>query len=314
MWLYLVRRLGLALAIVAVAVTVLFSMIHMVPGDPASVMLGPRATPELREALRLRLGLDQPFVVQIGSFFLSVLRGDLGTDIVRDQPVADIVLRQLPYTVVLVLAAIGWAALVGIPLGCFSALYRNSLADKLVAVLSVSFIAIPYFVVSIYALLLFAVTLRWFPAIGVGEPGDLASQARHLVLPAFAVGLSWVGYIARMVRASMIEVLSENHVRTARAFGLSEWRIVFSYALPIAVLPTVTILGVGIGYFLSSAVFAEIVFSRPGIGSLIYEAVGQRNYPVVMGGVLVTTVLFVVSTTLADLINAALDPRIREKL
>jgi peptide/nickel transport system permease protein len=313
-WLYLVRRLGLALAIVAVAVTVLFSMIHMVPGDPASVMLGPRATPELREALRLRLGLDQPFVVQIGSFFLSVLRGDLGTDIVRDQPVADIVLRQLPYTVVLVLAAIGWAALVGIPLGCFSALYRNSLADKLVAVLSVSFIAIPYFVVSIYALLLFAVTLRWFPAIGVGEPGDLASQARHLVLPAFAVGLSWVGYIARMVRASMIEVLGENHVRTARAFGLSEWRIVFSYALPIAVLPTVTILGVGIGYLLSSAVFAEIVFSRPGIGSLIYEAVGQRNYPVVMGGVLITTVLFVVSTTLADLINAALDPRMREKL
>jgi peptide/nickel transport system permease protein len=313
-WLYLVRRLGLALAIVAVAVTVLFSMIHMVPGDPASVMLGPRATPELREALRLRLGLDQPFVVQIGSFFLSVLRGDLGTDIVRDQPVADIVLRQLPYTVVLVLAAIGWAALVGIPLGCFSALYRNSLADKLVAVLSVSFIAIPYFVVSIYALLLFAVTLRWFPAIGVGEPGDLASQARHLVLPAFAVGLSWVGYIARMVRASMIEVLGENHVRTARAFGLSEWRIVFSYALPIAVLPTVTILGVGIGYLLSSAVFAEIVFSRPGIGSLIYEAVGQCNYPVVMGGVLITTVLLVVSTTLADLINAALDPRMREKL
>lgn len=314
MWLYLIRRLGLALAIVAVAVTLLFSMIHMVPGDPASVMLGPRATPELREALRLRLGLDQPFVVQIGSFFLSVLRGDLGIDIVRDQPVADIVLRQLPYTVVLVLAAIGWAALVGIPLGCFSAIYRNTLADKLVAVLSVSFIAIPYFVVSIYALLIFAVTLRWFPAIGVGEPGDLASQARHLVLPAFAVGLSWVGYIARMVRASMIEVLAENHVRTARAFGLSEWRIVFRYALPIAVLPTVTILGVGIGYLLSSAVFAEIVFSRPGIGSLIYESVGQRNYPVVMGGVLVTTVLFVVSTTIADLINAVLDPRIREKL
>ncbi len=314
MWLYLFRRTGLAIAIVAVAVTMLFTMIHMVPGDPASVMLGPRATPELREALRLRLGLDQPFAVQVGSFFASVLRGDLGTDIDRDQPVADIVLRQLPYTVVLVLAAIGWAALVGIPLGCFSAIYRNTLADKLVAVLSVSFIAIPYFVVSIYALLIFAVTLRWFPAIGVGEPGDFASQARHLVLPAFAVGLSWVGYIARMVRASMIEVLAENHVRTARAFGLSEWRIVFSYALPIAVLPTVTILGVGIGYLLSSAVFAEIVFSRPGIGSLIYESVGQRNYPVVMGGVLITTVLFVVSTTIADLINAALDPRMREKL
>jgi peptide/nickel transport system permease protein len=314
MWLYLVRRIGLAIAIVAVAVTMLYTMIHMVPGDPASIMLGPRATPELREALRVRLGLDDPFIVQVGTFFMNVLRGDLGIDIVRDQPVTNIVLGQLPYTIVLVLAAIGWAAMVGVPLGCFSAIYRDTFADRIVAVLSVSFIAIPYFVISIYALLIFAVWLRWFPAIGVGEPGDLGGQIRHLVLPAFAVGLSWVGYIARMVRASMLEVLGENHVRTARAYGLSEWRIVFRYALPIAVLPTVTILGVGIGYLLSSAVFAEIVFSRPGIGSLIYESVGQRNYPVVMGGVLVTTVLFVVSTTLADLINAALDPRIREKL
>lgn len=314
MWLYLVRRIGLAIAIVAVAVTMLYSMIHMVPGDPASIMLGPRATPELREAIRERLGLDDPFIVQVGSFFANVLRGDLGIDIVRNRPVTQIVLGQLPYTIALVIAAIGWAALVGIPLGCFSAIFRDSFADRIVAVLSVSFIAVPYFVVSIYSLLVFAVALQWFPAIGVGEPGDLLDQAHHLVLPAFAVGLSWVGYIARMVRASMLEVLGENHVKTARAYGISEWRIVFRYALPIAVLPTVTILGVGIGYLLSSAVFAEIVFSRPGIGSLIYESVGQRNYPVVMGGVLVTTVLFVVSTTLADLINAALDPRMREKL
>jgi peptide/nickel transport system permease protein len=314
MWLYLVRRIGLAIAIVAVAVTMLFTMIHLVPGDPASILLGPRATPEIREALRIRMGLDEPLIVQVGTFFMNVLTGDLGMDIVRNQPVSRIVLGHLPYTVVLVLASIGWAALVGIPLGCFSAIRRDSVADKLIAILSVSFIAIPYFVVSIYALLIFAVSLQWFPAIGVGEPGNIASQARHLVLPAFAVGLSWVGYIARMVRASMLEVLGENHIRTARAFGLSEWRITFRYALPIAVLPTVTILGVGIGYLISSAVFAEIVFSRPGIGSLIYEAVGQRNYPLVMGGVLVTTALFVVSTTLADLINAALDPRSREKL
>jgi len=311
---YLVKRIGLAIAIVAVAVTTLFAMIHMVPGDPASVILGPRATPELREAVRLRLGLDDPFIVQIGTFFGNVLRGDLGTDLVRDRPVAEIVLNQLPNTVVLILAAIGWAALLGIPLGSYSAIRRNSIADRIIAVLSVSFIAVPYFVVSIYTLLIFAVELRWFPAIGIGEPGNLADQAWHLVLPAFAVGLSWVGYIARMVRASMLEVLGENHIRTARAFGLSEARIVFRYALPIAVLPTVTILGVGIGYLVSSAVFAEIVFSRPGIGSLLYEAVGQRNYPLVMGGVLVTTILFVISTTIADLINAALDPRSREKM
>lgn len=311
---YLVKRIGLAIAIVAVAVTTLFAMIHMVPGDPASVILGPRATPELREAVRVRLGLDDPFIVQIGTFFGNVLRGDLGVDLVRDRPVTEIVLNQLPNTVVLILAAIGWAALLGIPLGSYSAIRRNSIADRIIAVLSVSFIAVPYFVVSIYTLLIFAVELRWFPAIGIGEPGNLADQAWHLVLPAFAVGLSWVGYIARMVRASMLEVLGENHIRTARAFGLSEARIVFRYALPIAVLPTVTILGVGIGYLVSSAVFAEIVFSRPGIGSLLYEAVGQRNYPLVMGGVLVTTILFVISTTIADLINAALDPRSREKM
>lgn len=311
---YLVKRLGLAIAIVAVAVTTLFAMIHMVPGDPASVILGPRATPELREALRLRLGLDDPFIVQIGTFFANVLTGDLGIDLVRDKPVAEIVLNQLPNTVILILAAIGWAALLGIPLGSYSAIRRNSIADRIIAVFSVSFIAVPYFVVSIYTLLIFAVELRWFPAIGIGEPGNLADQLWHLVLPAFAVGLSWVGYIARMVRASMLEVLGENHIRTARAFGLSEARIVFRYALPIAVLPTVTILGVGIGYLVSSAVFAEIVFSRPGIGSLLYEAVGQRNYPLVMGGVLVTTILFVISTTIADLINAALDPRSREKM
>src|SRR5690625_496110 len=311
---YLVKRIGLAIAIVAVAVTTLFAMIHMVPGDPASVILGPRATPELREAVRLRLGLDDPFIVQIGTFFGYALRADIATALVRHRPVAEIVLNQLPNTVVLILAATGWAALLGIPLGSYSAIRRNSIADRIIAVLSVSFIAVPYFVVSIYTLLIFAVELRWFPAIGIGEPGNLADQAWHLVLPAFAVGLSWVGYIARMVRASLLEVLGETHIRTARAFGLSEARIVFRYALPIAVLPTVTILGVGIGYLVSSAVFAALVFSCPGIGSLLYEAVGQRNYPLVMGGVLVTTILFVISTTIADLINAALDPRSRERM
>lgn len=314
MWVFLVRRSLLGVVIVAVAVTLLYTMIHMVPGDPASVILGPRATPELREALHQRLGLDRPFVVQIATFFGNVLQGDLGIDIVRDQPVVDIVFGQLPYTVILVLASVGWAALIGIPLGCYSAIRRNSLADRIVAVLSVSAIAIPSFVVSIYALLIFAVALGWLPSMGVGEAGDPLSQAYHLILPAFAVGIGWVGYIARMVRASMLEVLGENHIRMARAFGLPERQIVFSYALPIAVLPTITILGVGIGHLLSSAVFAEIVFSRPGIGSLIYESVGQRNYPVVMGSVLMTTVLFVVSTTLADLLNALLDPRAREKL
>jgi peptide/nickel transport system permease protein len=211
-----------------------------------------------------------------------------------------------------VLAAIGSATLLGIPLGCFSAIKRNSLLDRLTAVMSVGFIAIPSFVIALYLLLLFAVKWRWFPAMGAGASGDIADQARHLVLPATALGLGWVGYIARLVRATMLEVMEENHIRTARAFGLPERTIIVHYALRIAILPTVTILGLGVGTMLSGALFAEIVFSRPGIGKLLHEAVMTRNYPVVMGSVLVTTAFFVLSTLVSDIINAALDPRLRE--
>jgi peptide/nickel transport system permease protein len=203
---------------------------------------------------------------------------------------------------------------IGIPLGCYSAIRRNSFIDKLTGVLSVGTIAIPSFVIALYALLIFAVHLQWLPAIGAGTDGDLLSQGEHLIMPAFAIGVGWVGYLARLVRASMLEVLGEHHVRTARAFGLPERVIIFRYALKLAILPTIALLGVGIGYLLSSAVFAEIVFARPGIGKLIYDSVLTRNYPIVMGSVLMTTILFVLCTMIADIVNASLDPRIREKL
>jgi peptide/nickel transport system permease protein len=302
----------LALLILFLAVTLLFGMIHMMPGDPASVILGPKASPELKAELSQRMGLDQPLLAQLGRFYSELARGDLGLDVFTDRPVAVIVWEQLPYTLALVLAAIGGATLLGIPLGCFSAIKRNSLLDRVTAVLSVSFIAIPSFVVALYLLLWLAVKWRWFPAIGAGASGDLGDQFWHLVLPALALGLGWVGYIARMVRASMLEVMEENHIRTARAFGLPERSIIVHYALRIAVLPTVTILGLGIGSMLSGALFAEIVFSRPGIGKLLYEAVMTRNYPVVMGSVVVTTGFFVLSTLVADIVNAALDPRLRD--
>ena len=314
MLIYLLKRIGLAVLIVVLAVTLLYSMIHMVPGDPVSIILGPRATPEMKQALTERMGLDQPFAVQIVRFFADVARGDLGIDVFSNRPVSTIVFEQLPHTLVLIITAILWSAAVGIPLGCYSALHRNTLIDKITAVLSVSVIAVPSFVVALYALLLFAVELQWFPAVGAGEPGDLADQARHLVLPALALGLAWVGYIARLVRASMLEVMGENHIRTARAFGLPERTIIFRYALRLSILPTITVIGVGIGYLLSAALFAEIVFARPGIGKLLYDSVTTRNYPVVMGSVLVTTVLFVISTTLSDLANALLDPRVRSSL
>ncbi len=314
MWVYFLKRLGLSLAIIAVAMSILFVITHMIPGDPVSVALGPRATTSMKEDYRARMGIDLPVYIQYGRFVSNVLRGNLGQDVFSGLSVLDIVKRQLPYTVILVCVAIGWSATLGIILGCFSAVRRNSILDRIIGVITVGAIAIPSFVVSLYALLIFAVTLRVLPALGAGESGDIVDQLRHLVLPGFALGLGWVGYIARLVRASMLEVMGENFIRAARAYGLPERAIIARYALKIAIIPTVTLLGVGIGNMLSGALFAEIVFARPGIGKLIYDMVLMRNYPVVQGAVLVTTALFVVSALIADMINSALDPRVRASL
>ena len=247
-------------------------------------------------------------------FLGNILKGDLGMDVISNRTVTSIVFGQLPYTLWLIFSAIFGAMLIGIPLGCYSALHRNTLADRISGVISVACITAPSFVVALYSLLIFAVTLQWFPSIGAGEKGDFFDQLAHLVLPAFAIGLAWVGYLSRLVRASMLEVMGENHIRTARAYGLTEATIIYRYALKIAILPTVTVIGVGMGFLISAAVLTEIVFARPGLGKLIIESITSRNYPVVMGSVLISTVLFVISTTLSDLINAYLDPRIRANL
>lgn len=314
MFLYAVKRLGLAVVIVSVAMLLLFSLIYLIPGDPAAVALGPRATESLREALRVKMGLDQPVWVQFWNFFVNAWQGDLGREVLSERAVATVVMEQLPYTLALIAGGMVWSVALGIPLGCWAAVKRGSAADRVVGALSVAVIAVPSFVVAIYALLIFSVSLRWLPAIGAGEPGNFRDQMSHLILPSLAVGLGWVGYIARMVRASMLEVLKAPHIRTARAFGLPERRITYRYALTIAILPTVTLLGIGIGQMLSSAVFAEIVFARPGVGKLVYDAILTRNYPLVTGAVLVTTVLFVLINLTADLVIGALDPRVRSRL
>ena len=314
MWIYTLRRIGLAVLIISVAMALLFGMIYLVPGDPASIALGPRATPEMKAALKIKMGLDQPLPIQFFRFFRNVLQGDLGIDVWSNRSVTTIVLEQLPHTLMLAALGLGWAVFIGIPMGCYSAIRRNSVLDKVTGIFSVSMIAIPSFVVAIYSLLVFAVWLRWLPAIGAGEPDDPVDQFRHLLLPSLAIGLGWVGYLARLVRASMLEVLGENYIRTARAFGLPDRVIVYRYALKLAILPTVSLLGVGIGNLLSGAVFAEIVFARPGIGKLIFDAVITRNYPVVMGSVLVTIGLFVTATLISDLVAAWLDPRVRASL
>ena len=311
---YVIKRIGLAIVIAVLSVTLLFIIIQLIPGDPARTILGPRATPEMIASIRERMGLDKPLPIQILIFFTNMLRGDLGVDIFSNRSVTTVVFNQFPYTLALIAASITWSAVLGIFLGCFSAMRRNSFADRLMGVLSVSFIAVPAFVVALYSLLIFAVKLQWFPAIGAGEPENLKDQLWHLVLPSFAIGLSWVGYIARLVRASMLEIIGEGHIRTARAFGLPERWITYRYALRLAILPTITVIGVGMGFLLSAAVFAEIVFARPGLGKLVVDSITTRNYPVVMGSVVISTVVFVASTTISDLINAMLDPRIRQSV
>jgi peptide/nickel transport system permease protein len=314
MWLYTVKRLGLSVIIVLCALMTLFLLLHMIPGDPASIALGPRATEEIQAAYAAKMHLDEPLIVQFGIFFSNVLQGDLGVDVFSDRPVSLTVSEMLPFTLILTLSALAWAALVGIPLGCLSALYPNTWLDRITGIISVGTIAVPSFLVSVWAIIFFAITLRWLPVIGAGEEGDIVDQIRHLILPAFAVGLGWVGYLARLVRASMLEVMGENYIRSARAFGIPEWKVVYLYALKVAILPTITLVGIGFGNLLSSAVFAEIIFSRPGMGKLIFDMVMFRNFPVVQGAVLVTTALYVIVTLFADLAVAWVDPRVRQNL
>ena len=314
MWWYLLKRLGLSVVIILLAVAVLFVMLHSIPGDPVSIALGPRATPEIQAAYAAKMHLDKPLYYQFLIFVGNVLQGDLGADVFSNRPVAQTMADLLPYTVTLAVASLGWAMLVGIPLGCLSAIRPNSWLDRITGIISVGTIAVPSFLVSIWAILVFSITLRWLPVIGAGDEGDILDQLRHLILPAFAVGLGWVGYLARMVRASMLEVMGENYIRSARAFGLRPRTIIFRYALKVAILPTITLIGVGFGGLLSGTVFAEIIFSRPGVGKIIYDMVLARNFPVVQGAVLVTIALYVVVTLIADLVVSWLDPRVRESL
>ncbi|MFO0996297.1 MAG: ABC transporter permease [Alphaproteobacteria bacterium] len=296
------------------AIALLFALTLLVPGDPATTLLGPRATPEAIAALRDRMGLDQPVLVRLLRFLWQVVHGDLGTDVISGRSVASMVGDALPATLVLTLASLGLAAALGIPLGCYAATHPGGFLDRVSAIVSVSIIAVPSYVVAIFLLLVFTLWLGWLPALGTGEGGDWLDAARRLILPTIALAAGWVGYLARLTRASLIEVLGEAHIRTMRAFGLSERLIVYKYALKAALSPVLAVLGLGIGKLLGGAVFIEIVFARPGIGKLLYEAIGVRNYPVVQGTVLVVVLLFVLANLAVDLLHAWMDPRVRAAL
>jgi peptide/nickel transport system permease protein len=314
MFSYALKRILLGGVILLFIILLLLLMIHAIPGDPSLFALGRHATPEMRAAFRQRMGLDDGLLVQYVKFLALIVTGDFGVDARTGRPILTMIAEVLPDTLALAAASLVWSVTLGILLGCIATIRRGAWPDWLIGGLSVGAVGVPSFVVALYALLAFAVALHWFPAIGAGREGDFLDQARALVLPSFAIGLGWVGYIARLVRAAMIEAMGENYVRTLRAFGVPRRRIILKYALRQALLGVVSVVAIGFGGLLSGSVFAEIVFSRPGIGRLTYDAVSTRSFPVVMATVFVTTALYVTAMVVADLVIARLDPRVRNAL
>jgi peptide/nickel transport system permease protein len=298
----------LVLILVTVYLTLL---IHIVPGDPAKTLLGPRANPDLIAKVRAAMDLDKPVLHQLGLALWSLARGDLGTDIFTGRSISELIGAALPHTLILAWTSLTMAAIIGIPLGVYSATHPDSWLDRITAVTSISFITIPSYVAGLFLLLLFAVQLQVMPAIGLGDEGDPVDYIRHLILPAVALAITWVGYLARLVRASMLEVLNQTYIRAAMAAGLSQRQVFYKYGLKNAIIPTVAVLGIGVGNLMAGAVFVELIFTRPGMGSLIYNAIQARNYPVVRAGVLIVAFLFVLANLLADILYTYLDPRIQ---
>ena len=309
---YAVKRVGIVAVILVVVMLAMYSMVFLVPSDPASVAFGPRATPALKAGVVERIGLNQPIIRQIWRFLCNAATSNPGYDVWSNRPVIDLIQAAFPSTLFLGAVAMGWALGSCIALGCLAVAMRDSWADRLLGILSVSFISVPSSVIAICSLLIFSVWLGWLPAIGAGHRVDNASQIKAVILPAFAIGITSVGYLARMVRASVLEVMEAPHIRTARAFSLPEGQIVLNYALRIAFVATIAIVAVGFGSILSSAIFVEAVFSRPGIGPLMTTAGAKRNFPVVMGTVLFMTAFDLMAVTLADMLIARLDPRLRD--
>jgi peptide/nickel transport system permease protein len=311
MLVYFLKRAVMTLLVLLVVMVLLALLVNIVPGDPAKTILGSRATPAVIARVRESMDLDKPVPVQVINFVKNILHGSLGTDVFSGQSINTQVKNNLPHTLVLAWVSLGLAMLVGIPLGVYSATHPNSWSDRIIAVISISFVSMPSYVIGLFLLLIFAVWLRVMPAMGVGEAGDIGDYTKHLILPAIALAVGWVGYLARLVRSSTLEILNETYIRAAMASGMRKSLVQYKYALKGALIPTVAVLGVGIGNLMGGAVFAEIIFNRPGMGSLIFHAIGTRNYPVVRAGVLVVAVLFVIANLLADISYTYLDPRIQ---
>ena len=301
---YLVRRLLLTIPVLLGVATLVFLLIHFIPGDPAQAMLGEGASQEEIEQLRTRLGLDRPLIVQYGAFLSGVVRGDLGVSLRNDQPVARQIVQRMPATAELAFASMGVAVLVALPLGIMAAVWRGTAIDVGAMTLSLLGISIPNFWLGPLMAIVFAVQLGWLPVGGSGTPA-------HLVLPAVTLGAALAAILARMTRASLLEELSEPYVLAARARGVSRSRAVLHHAFLNSLIPIVTILGLQFGAVLTGAVITETIFAWPGIGRLLIQSIGFRDYPTVQGCVLLIAVTYVGVNLLTDLTYGFLDPRIR---
>ena len=310
---YLFRRLIMTVLVIVLVMTFLGALVHIIPGDPVTLMLGPRATPELIAQVRSQMELDKPVYAQVGNFMVNAAQGDLGVDFVTDTSVMNLVMQALPPTLALAALSLILAAVFGIPLGILSATRPNSLLDRVTAVFSVSMITIPPYVAGLLLLVIFAVRLNALPSIGSGDISDPVDYFLHLILPVTALAITWIGYIARLVRSSMLEVLNTDYIRTARAYGLSDRRVAYKYALRNAIIPTIAVLGVAFGSLIGVAIFVEVIFARAGLGMLVFDAIQARNYPLVRGGVLAIAILFVLANLVADLTYQIVDPRIRAR-
>lgn len=310
---YAASRLVTTALIIFGAMLLLFALTTIVPGDPARTLLGPQATPELARRFIAEMGLDQPVHVRLSRFFTALATGNLGVDVVSGRPVWGMIREVLPYTLILTFASLTLALLIGAPLGIYAATHRGSVADSVLAFLSVAFIAMPSFVVAIFLLLVFAIWLDWLPVLGASRTGEFWDEFKRMILPTAAIAIGWIGYFARLMRTSLLEVMSEPYIRTSRAYGVPERLVTYKYALKNACIPMIALLGFGIGRVLGNAVFIEVVFARPGIGRLIYEGIATRNYPVVQGAVFVMVVLVVLVNLIIDLSYSAIDPRMRRE-
>jgi len=310
---YALWQLASLVAVLVGATAILVLLTNLIPGDAASVLLGSRATPDAVAALRQSMGLDLPAYERVARFLWNAAHGDLGTDVISGRPVTGTVLRAIPSTLMLAFGAILVAIGLGVPLGVQAAAKPGGLVDRSTAFLAVGLISTPSFVIAILLLLVFSVQLGWTPVLGGGEGEGFWSQLHHLVLPVIAVSFGWIGYIARQVRSSLLDVLGQSYIKTARAYGLPDKTVLYKYALKVAIIPVISILGVGVGDLIGKSVFVETIFGRPGLGALINSALRDRNYPVVQAGVFVVVFLYVFTNAMVDLLYAWLDPRIRER-